>query len=98
MDVRSARTAGTLEVAVEHQSSEHPTVIMQTVRGSLIEAVVTVLVGTLVSLGVQLIVFPMYGIHVTWSSTFQILGWFTLAAIVSNFCVRRTFNLLHSKS
>lgn len=60
--------------------------------GSLIEAFVNVVVGFIVALASQLIIFPMVGIHVPISTNFEIIGWFTLISVIRSYCLRRWFN------
>lgn len=65
---------------------------MQTKRGSLIEAVINVLVGYLVALASQLLVFPMFGINIPFSSNLAIGAWFTVISLVRSYVIRRWFN------
>lgn len=65
---------------------------MQTRTQSAIEAVANVLVGYLVALASQLLIFPMFGIHVPLSSNFAIGAWFTVISLVRSYVLRRWFN------
>lgn len=66
--------------------------MMQTKVQSFIEATVNVFLGWIVAFTIQLIVFPLYGIHMPMSSNIQISVIFTVAAIVRGYYVRRYFN------
>jgi len=65
---------------------------MQTRLSSLIEAVINVAIGFVVSLVLTALVLPAYGHAVTFSENLQITGIFTIASIVRSYCVRRWFN------
>jgi hypothetical protein len=65
---------------------------MQTRLSSLIEAVINVAIGFVVSLVLTAWLLPAYGHHVTWSENLQITGVFTVASIVRAYAVRRYFN------
>jgi hypothetical protein len=65
---------------------------MQTRLSSLIEAVINVAIGFVVSLVLTALVLPAYGHAVTFSENLQITGIFTIASIARSYCVRRWFN------
>lgn len=65
---------------------------MQTRLSSLIEAVINVAIGFIVSLLLTAFLLPAYGHHVTWSQNLQITGIFTIASILRSYAVRRWFN------
>jgi hypothetical protein len=69
---------------------------MQTRLESLIEAAFNVVVGYLVALGAQLLVFPWFGINIPMSSNIAIGIIFTLVSLVRSYALRRFFNWLHS--
>lgn len=64
----------------------------QTRVQSLIETGANVLVGYLVALASQLLVFPLFGIHVPFSSNLAIGAWFTVISLVRSYVLRRWFN------
>ncbi|MCF7541856.1 DUF7220 family protein [Pseudomonas petrae] len=64
----------------------------QTKLESLIETCINTLIGYLVALASQLLVFPMVGIHVPFSTNLEIGAWFTLISIVRGYVIRRWFN------
>ena len=64
----------------------------QTRLGSLIEAVINVAIGFIVSLILTAVVLPAYGHAVTFAENLQITAIFTVASIARSYCVRRWFN------
>lgn len=65
---------------------------MQSKKHSLIESVSNVLIGYLVALFSQLLIFPFFGIDVSLSDNVLIGLWFTLISIVRSYTLRRFFN------
>jgi hypothetical protein len=70
---------------------------MQTKTQSFIESCANVLVGYLVALLSQLLVFPMFYIHIPFSSNLAIGAWFTVISLVRSYVLRRWFNGLKFK-
>lgn len=68
----------------------------QTKRQSLIESATNIAIGYTVALLSQLIVFPLVGIHVSFSTNLEIGLYFTLISLVRSYLVRRWFNRRHS--
>lgn len=64
----------------------------QTRRGSFIEACINVAIGYGVALASQLLVFPLFGIHIPLSSNLAIGAVFTVISIARSYVVRRVFN------
>lgn len=64
---------------------------MQTRLMSLVEAVTNVVVGLIVSLVTQIVVFPWYGIEVSFATNVQIMLIFTVVSIVRSYALRRAF-------
>jgi hypothetical protein len=64
----------------------------QTRLSSLIEAVINVAIGFVVSLLLTALVLPAYGHHVTFAQNLQITAIFTVASIARSYAVRRWFN------
>lgn len=60
--------------------------------GSLIEAAANVVIGYLVALASQLVVFPLVGIHVSLGTNLEIGAWFTLISLARSYILRRWFN------
>lgn len=67
---------------------------MQSKKGSFAETVISTAVGFLVTLLVQLVVFPIYHIEISTSQNFQIVAIFTVVSIARGYCLRRLFNNL----
>lgn len=68
----------------------------QTKLSSFYEALMNTLIGYVVSLGLQLIIYPAYGAVFTFGQNIQIGIWFLLASLIRGFIIRRWFNaMLH---
>lgn len=65
---------------------------MQTKTQSMLEACANVLIGYSVALLSQLLIFPMFGIHVPLSSNLAIGAWFTAISLIRSYVLRRWFN------
>lgn len=59
---------------------------------SMIESAVNVVIGYMVALGSQLVVFPMFGVHLPLQDNLLIGLWFTAISLVRSYFVRRWFN------
>ena len=59
---------------------------------SLAESVMNVLIGYGVALASQLVIFPMFGIHLPLSDNLAIGAWFTLISLDRSYAIRRWFN------
>lgn len=70
----------------------HSPTIGQSRAASLIEAVINVAIGFVVSVVITAIVMPAYGHQVTFSENLQITAIFTVASIARSYAVRRWFN------
>jgi len=65
---------------------------MQTRRRSLTESITNTVAGFIVSLGIQLIIYPAMGIPVRFSQNIIITLIFTVASIGRGYLIRRVFN------
>jgi len=65
---------------------------MQTKKQSLIEAITNVFIGMLVSLIVQIIVYPLLNIEVRFIQNIYLTLIFTAVSIARSYLVRRFFN------
>lgn len=63
----------------------------QAKRHSFIESVANVFVGYGVAIGSQLIIFPLYDIHIHLSDNIIIGLWFTVISIMRSYTLRRIF-------
>lgn len=62
---------------------------------SLLESIVNVIVGLGINIIIQHLVFPLFGIQISWAQNMQIAGIFTVVSIVRSFFLRRAFNQWH---
>lgn len=67
---------------------------MQSRLMSLVEAVVNVAVGFLIAILVQVVVFPIFGLHATFGEHMAIGAIFTVVSIARSYVMRRAFNSL----
>ena len=65
---------------------------MQTRLSSLQESFINVLIGYLVALVSQLIIFPQFGIYVSISDNLLIGLYFTFISICRSYVIRRCYN------
>jgi uncharacterized protein YacL len=65
---------------------------MQSRRLSLIETVVGIVVGFLISLLLTATVFPLFGINIPLETNLKVSVIFTIASIVRGYTLRRIFN------
>ena len=64
----------------------------QSKLASLSEAGINIVIGGLVSLASQLVIFPAYGIQVDMSTNIQVWFWFVLVSFIRSYAVRRFCN------
>lgn len=64
----------------------------QTRLGSLVETILNVAVGFVVSFGITDLVMPLYGHDVSASDNLEITTIFTVASILRSYTTRRAFN------
>ncbi|CAH1654974.1 conserved hypothetical protein [Hyphomicrobiales bacterium] len=64
--------------------------------GSLVESVANVAVGYGVAVGAQMLIFPLFGVHISVADNMLIGALFTVVSIARSFALRRLFNRLHS--
>jgi len=65
---------------------------------SLVEAVTNVVVGYGVAVMAQMLVFPMFGLHVTLVDNLLIGAIFTAASIIRSYSLRRIFEAIRTQS
>jgi len=70
---------------------------MQTKLQSLLETIFSTLVGMVVALITQVLVFPLFGFTPKISENIAIALIFTVVSVLRGFLVRRLFNWLHHK-
>lgn len=64
----------------------------QTHIHSLMESFSNVAIGYFVAVGSQMVIFPMYGIHIPVYQNFTMGAWFTVISIIRSYTLRRWFN------
>ena len=64
---------------------------------SLLEACLNILIGYFVALGAQLLIFPLYGIHISLTTNLWIGFWFTVVSLLRSYTLRRLFNFYHTR-
>jgi len=71
----------------------HPNEVnkMQSKKHSALESVMNVLVGYIVALLSQLLIFPFFDIHVSLQENMLIGFWFTVISLLRSYTIRRWF-------
>ncbi len=69
---------------------------VQSRSASLLESGANVLVGYLVALAAQALIFPVFGIHTTLAEDSAIAAAFTLVSLARSYLLRRVFERLGS--
>ena len=64
----------------------------QSRRNSALEAVANVVIGYVVAISAQLVIFPLFGIHAPLGEHLAIGGLFTVVSLVRSYVLRRLFN------
>jgi hypothetical protein len=64
----------------------------QTKLESLTEVIINVIVGWIIGLLTQLLVFPIFDIHISFGDQFWISVVFTVVSIARSYMIRRWFN------
>lgn len=65
---------------------------MQSRKRSLYEACINIAIGFGVALVSQMLIFPLYDIHVPFQTDLAITAWFTVISLVRSYCIRRFMN------
>ena len=65
---------------------------MQTKLESFIEALLNIFIGYVVAISSQIIIFPMFDIHLSFQTNLLVGAWFTLISLVRSYIIRRWFN------
>ena len=65
---------------------------MQTRLESFIESAMNIGIGYFVALASQLLIFPMFGIIIPFSTNLWIGLWFTVISLIRSYAIRRWFN------
>ena len=66
---------------------------MQKKRHSLIESIANTAIGFGINVTAQHLIFPLFGIFISWSENLTIAMFFTVISIIRGYLIRRFFNL-----
>lgn len=64
----------------------------QTKLGSLIEALINVVIGFSINYCANLLIFPLFGMHISAANNFLMGLLYTLISVVRSYLIRRFFN------
>ncbi len=67
---------------------------MQSRIGSVIESVANIALGFGVALASQMLIFPLYGVHLSLQDNVMITVWFTFISLARSYALRRMFNAI----
>ena len=65
---------------------------------SLIEAITNVIVGYVVAVVTQVLIFPLFGLHTTLAQNLKMGAVFTVVSIARSFALRRVFEAIRMRS
>jgi len=74
------------------EEDDHKIILQQSKLSSLIESIFNVIIGAVVALISQILVFPIYDIHVSLQTNLWIMAWFTFISVIRSYLIRRFFN------
>jgi len=66
-------------------------------KHSLLEVLLNVLIGFVVSFVANAFILPLYGMPFDWRAIWEIGLWFTLISVIRSYWVRRFFVYLHNE-
>lgn len=64
---------------------------------SLVEAIANVIVGYGAAVVTQMLVFPVFSLHMTWVENLKLAAAFTLISIIRSFALRRLFEAIRTR-
>jgi hypothetical protein len=64
---------------------------------SFVEAIANVIVGYGAAVVTQMLVFPMFDLHMTWAENLKLAAAFTLISIIRSFALRRLFEAIRTR-
>lgn len=70
---------------------------MQTKFHSAIETILNTVIGYIVAIISQLIIFPMFGMYISFTSNLKIALYFSIISIARSYILRRVFNRIGKK-
>jgi len=65
---------------------------MQSKTESFIESSINIGIGYVISMGAQLLLFPLYGIDISFTTNLWLGLWFTIISLARSYVIRRWFN------
>ena len=68
---------------------------MQSRKHSAIESVANVAIGYGIAVLAQIVIFPVFNIHIPLSDNLLIGVFFTIVSLIRSYCLRRLFNAIH---
>jgi hypothetical protein len=63
--------------------------------GSMVESIANVVIGYGIAVGAQVVIFPLFGVHLPLHDNLAIGALFTVVSLVRSYCLRRLFRRLH---
>lgn len=69
----------------------------QSRRQSMAETAVNVTIGYVVAIAAQVLIFPLFGVHIAFARDLAIGAAFTVVSIVRGYAIRRLFNTWHAR-
>lgn len=69
----------------------------QTKKGSVLETITNTAVGFAINYTANLLIFPLYGMHISPGNNFLLGLIYTIISVVRSYGMRRLFNFLHHK-
>lgn len=68
---------------------------MQSRKGSLLESLANIALGYGIAVGAQMVIFPMFNVHLQHSQHMLMGGLFTIVSLIRSYTLRRLFNYLN---
>lgn len=66
----------------------------QSKKSSFLESCLNILIGYIVAIAAQLIIFPVFGINIPLHENLLIGAFFTIVSLIRSYFIRRLFNFL----
>lgn len=70
----------------------------QSKKHSMMESITNIAIGYGVALASQLLIFPLYDMHLPLSDNIAIGAWFTVISLIRSYVLRRWFNRITIKA
>lgn len=68
----------------------------QSKKMSILESITNTVIGLLTSFYIQLLIFPIFGIHVTTGTNIKITAIFFIVSFIRSYTTRRIFNKINN--